>query len=646
VSRRGRGGPHEGSPSALELGAVFLLLCLGVVFYLGPSIGGPVARLGPDLGDPMLNLALMEWSGHALAQGELFGLWSPPFFYPTSGALTYSDHLLGPAVALRLLGLVGVGPVTAYNMLLVLTFVLGGAATWWVLRAEGASFAAALAGGWLFAFAPMRWEELSHYQVLRAQWIPLLLWSFDRLLVERSDRRLLLFLAFYVLHVSGGAYLAYMVHVPLAAILVVRLTQRGRRPLGRAEIARFGLGAAASAAILAFFYWGYLARWGARAVARSVAEVRGLGPTWSSLWTPAPKSWLASLGILPEYRERGALFLGFVASALVAVEIVARLSERRGARRTLSRSRWRLVAGACGLSLVALGWWAADRATLAEGEPAGGYGLARWMLVGGALLIAAASLRWAAPAGELAVRRRGFEPGLLAGVACAFVLAFPVGFIAFDSLLPGLDRMRVSYRFWVFVLFGAAWLAARGLDRLRRRTGGGATGALLLLLVGGCLVGELRPGMRRWEPVPERAADFPAYERWLAANAAVGAYVEYPMWGDWREAERMHFQSAHWKPMVNGYSAVISGSYLRVARLFDPFVDDAGVARLRRLGVTHIVLHWHERRPRARAAWNEVGRRVGALVESGALHEVFAADGISIYRISGGAGSAARRAIR
>jgi len=69
------------------------------------------------------------------------------------------------------------------------------------------------------------------------QWIPAVLWTFDRLLDRPTPGRAAAFAAFYALHVSGGAYLAVLVHFPLAVLLVNRwLAGRGRF-LTRARLA-------------------------------------------------------------------------------------------------------------------------------------------------------------------------------------------------------------------------------------------------------------------------------------------------------------------------------------------------------------------------------------------------------------------------
>ena len=69
-------------------------------------------------------------------------------------------------------------------------------------------------------------DRAADFDPLVDQWIPLTLWSWDRLLAAPGWRRALAFLPLYLLHVTGGTYLAYMIHIPMAIQLLCRLPRR------------------------------------------------------------------------------------------------------------------------------------------------------------------------------------------------------------------------------------------------------------------------------------------------------------------------------------------------------------------------------------------------------------------------------------
>jgi hypothetical protein len=102
----------------------------------------------------------------------------------------------------------------------------------------------------------------------------------------------------------------------------------------------------------------------------------------------------------------------------------------------------------------------------------------------------------------------------------------------------------------------------------------------------------------------------------------------------------MYLQTAHWRPLVNGYSAVLPPSFREAARLCRPLPDGDGLARLREMGVTHVVVHW---RSPDWAPGPALRRRVlrfregfeAALRASGA-RRVFSEPATEIYVLAGG----------
>ena len=208
----------------LALAAVYTAVSL-VYFWPLPRLWGD--HIGPDLGDPLFDLYVLKWGVHQIRLG-LPDVWDANIFYPTRGALAFSDHLLGPAAQLALFLTVIPNAIAGFNFLFVSSFVASALTTAWVLRRSGLSWTASVLGGWMYAFSSFRLSQMSHLQVLIAQWVPLTLWFWDRLLAERRARDAALFLLFYLLNLSGGCYLAYMIHFPLLAIFLSRAVAERR----------------------------------------------------------------------------------------------------------------------------------------------------------------------------------------------------------------------------------------------------------------------------------------------------------------------------------------------------------------------------------------------------------------------------------
>jgi hypothetical protein len=259
--------------------------------------------------------------------------------------------------------------------------------------------------------------------------------------------------------------------------------------------------------------------------------------------------------------------------------------------------------------LLTLGWWPPERVD-ATGGLDGAYSL---LGVAFAVLVAARLLlgrRWrgtppAPPPGTAA-----WERGLLLGAAACWLLAFPLVFEPLAEVVPGFGGMRAPTRTWPFVSFAVAWLAGRGLDGLLRRLRG--RGGRLAVAAAACLwiVFESMPRPLAWHRVPEP----PPVHRWIATAPGVEALLVLPLRRNEREIPAMWSSTAHWRPIVNGFSAFTPRAYRDLANVCCwPIPDDHALDHLRRMGVTHVVVHTAQwQRPwqhRALAAWK---RRVAA----------------------------------
>jgi hypothetical protein len=621
---------------------------LATLLLLWPVIRNASRSLGPNLGDPLLNLYFLEWGAHQIGLG-LPDVWSPPFFHPSTHVLTLSDHLLGPALGYLGLREVGLSAPAAYNTLLALSFVLSGWTASCVLRRSGLSPVGALLGGWTFAYSAFRWSNLGFYQVMRMQWIPAVLWTFDRLLERPTPGRALAFLAFYTLHVSGGAYLAYLIHFPLAVLLVNRWVFGGRTFLGGGRLRTWGLTALAALAVLAAFYLPYLEGGVTLAERYPADEVRRHGATLSSFVTPAAGTLdHRLLPFLPrDTRRVAALFPGVAVLTLVGFSIVGR-RRRSTADPPRAQARRAAGAGAVGLALVVAGLGLADRFTLTgedalahvplprPGDARAGYVAPLLLVAVGALIALGAWRSRRRPATDPAAAD-AWPRGLIASGALMLALCLPALFFVAWSVLPGMKAIRVPSRAFALAAFPLAFLAGRGWDVARRLPG--RRGRALLTAAAILLVAEGWPDLPAWQPLPSDPSGFPAYTRWIAEHPEVSAYLELPLgrlpfW----EAAPMYLQTRHWRPLVNGYSAVRPPSFREVATLCRPFPNAKGLSRLRQLGVSHVVVHrrfpdWYPGPPIPRRA-QPLQAGFAAVLQADGARRVFADVDTEIWALS------------
>jgi hypothetical protein len=557
--------------------------------------------------DPVFNLYVLKWGVHQLRLG-LPDLWDANFFYPVRGALALSDHLLGPALQLLVLLEAGVArnAIAGYNLLLLSSFVLGGATTCWVLRRSGRGWTAAVLGGCMFAFAPMRWAHLGHLQILLAQWIPVTLWCWDRLLAEPSWKRAALFLPFYLLHLTGGTYLAYMIHVPMLALLLSRGAAGWRQLVSRRSLQVLLSVALAALPIGYLLFAPYVEVSRRYHLARAPEEAAIYAATLPSYFAPSEKNlyagwWhrLANRWGLDLSSDESRLFAGFLPTALFAYGALAFLRRYRAppARRL---TVWQRAALGSLAGLAALAFLWGDLRTLRQDIAPGAW---TWPALGCGLGIGLwlpARRLWGGNGSLRCAEMDPWERGVAAGGVLCFLLSFPIVFVPLMHVVPGLGGMRAPGRFYALTSFAVVYFAAKGLDELlvrvlptapqavpRAARGRRLAAAAALALVLACELAPAGMGARRLRD----EADFAAAYRYLRSTGRVGAVLELPRLPFHREAIYMYFSTLHWKPLANGYSGYQPDSDVELRKKVPQLPDAQGFALLEQRGITHLVVH-------------------------------------------------------
>jgi hypothetical protein len=576
------------------------------LLYLRSLWGAAGERILGRSGDPTFNLYVLKWGVHQLRLG-LPDLWDANFFYPARGALAFSDHLIGPAAQLLLLLDLRLVPnaVAGYNLLAASSFVLAGAATAWVLRRSGRSWTAAVLAGGMFAFAPVRWAQIEHIQVLLAQWIPLALWLWQRLLLRPSWRRAALFLPFYLLHLTGGSYLAYMIHLPMLALALAALGEgrradaaSGRPPRAAAAAVLLTVALIAGGAVW-LLYGPYVETARQYRLVRAPEEsalyaavlASYLAPSESNLyaggWHRLADRWNLDLSV-----DESRLFAGFLPTALCIAGVVA-FWRRCRARPVRRLAAWQRAALAALALVAAASFLAGDLRTLDRGTH-GGPGADAWNLpaLGFALGLGLWLLARRVWGGNWPLRRAAADPwerGMaLAGALC-FLASFPIAFVPLQRVLPGLASLRAPGRFYVMTSLAVAVFAARGLDAWLPPPGSRRRVVVAAVLAAALAI-ELAPAALPSRPL-RAEPDFPAVYHYLREAGQVHALLELPRLRPARETLYMYYSTRHWHPIANGYSGFIPPSDVELRYYVRLLPDGDGFRLLRRLGITHLVLH-------------------------------------------------------
>ena len=159
-----------------------------------PLVIHPRALLGASSGpgDPYLNLWILGWGMQAvlshpasLLNGAVF---NANIFYPATGTLAYSDHLLLQSVLLAPLYAVTHDVVLCYNVLLIASLVASALAMHLFVRAVIGTETGAYLAGLAWGFGSYRFAHLIHLQLQSLYFLPLAFFFLHRLIAGRRAR--------------------------------------------------------------------------------------------------------------------------------------------------------------------------------------------------------------------------------------------------------------------------------------------------------------------------------------------------------------------------------------------------------------------------------------------------------------------------
>jgi hypothetical protein len=539
------------TPTALY-SALILLMAQPLLSAFGQTI--PV-RLERGLeNDALLNLWILIWATHALTTDPA-SVFHANIFYPERFTLAYSEHQLGVVPIFGPLWALLGSPAAAFEVHYLLTFVLTGLATFGLVRLWTPSLPAALFAGLAFAFAPPRLAHHYGTQLMAIWWLPLTLLLVERFLRRPTTPRALLAASAFAMQWLSSIYLGWFLTVALAIYLLAALLGepgllRCRRVWGNGLLA--GLLAALVIGPTLVPYQLVSQRWAVEWPIEHLVSHSALPIGFLSV-SPANLLYGPLLQAIP--RPRGnvyELFLGLSPVLLAAFGLVFQLGPGGRGDRSVRGPRW-LAATFLALGGIAL--------VLSFG-PYGG------------------------PSGAL-----------------------PLPYLALYEWLPGFQAMRNPVRFVFLVCLSVAVLSGLGvaalLGRVERPAARQALAVGLLALL----------SLEYFTRLP--AERLPTFDQLalahLRATAADGPLAELPASWDrgGPETPRMLASTAHWRPLLSGYSGFKPPreAIETVLQEAEPVVvADA----LQVLGIRTLVLHLDQLGPRereryARPTWQEAG---------------------------------------
>jgi hypothetical protein len=580
-------------------GAVLALFAVLTGIMVTPLVRHPATLTAGWEGDNLFCIRQFWWVKRAILDLHQLPFFDPSTYYPVGHNVANGE--LFPATSVPAIPMTALwGPVVAYNVTLLFTFVMTGFGTYlWVSRLTG-SVEGGIVAGVIAAFLPYRFAHLpGHLHMVSTHWVPWSLYAVDRFLDRKSLARGVAVGVTFALVALSSWYYAYSIGLMLPLYALVR--SRPWREHWTKEWWRGLLAAGSTASVLILPFLGpYLRLRSAGGLTRSFDQMEVWSINFYDFFLPNRLNPLWAdfmLRTFPQeaqqWVERG-VSLGYTAILLAAVAVLARRRPR-----VLQAA----IVVAVVSFLISLG------PTLHSDD--------RQILVPVSLSVAA-----------LVAKSIGVFPSLAlvqAQILAERAVMIPLPAMFMFVFVPLTSGMRVMARFGVWTGLMTAALAGAGarmaVGEIRRRAPGHRW-ASSVAVVGVCalVLAESRSDVPTI-PLEPRPADV-----WLAQHPG-GAVVELPLEQTLRSVQD-YYKTVHGHPTVFG---PIGDGFIppllweRRAPLLD-FPSSASIAALRDWKVAYVLFT-----PSRIPGWDALKVRLDA-----APGLVFDRDlaGVLIYRIS------------
>lgn len=523
--------------------AFFILASLIFTYPLVLCVGSCVG----DTADSLLNAWILAWDVRQVLHDPA-AMFDANMFYPLANTLAYSESQFANALLASPILLATGQPILAHNFVFLFSFVFSGFGVFLLVEHLTGRWIAGVAAGIIFAFTPYRF---SHFQIqmLATQWMPFALLYLDKAFRRQRWSDFLWLALFINLTVLSSYYYGLFFGVVVivlggAYLLILRGDLWHIRFWGKVSTI-VGITAVINIP-LALPYFS-LADAG---FVRSIATTELFKLKFQDFLSTTPENWLygdwSKLRQGAHWTEHIA-FPGIMAAILAVVALFSVRDKSLDVSDKLAKNRpliWAYTAVFLTTTILAMG--------------------ATWQLPGTEMVI-------------------------------------PMPFSWLFNYVPGFQGLRAPSRFIIVSLlalavlsgFGLAWLQTRWRTwswtiKLPTHAGAISLGLLLAIISLEYLVVPL--------PFMQISSQIPPVYHWLAEQAEDSPVIELPFaqgTGKYISLEglRLYYATAHWQPLVNGYSGFDPPQSVRIRNDMHTFPDAQSISRLNELGVRYVLFH-------------------------------------------------------
>jgi hypothetical protein len=555
------------APHLAVLG-LFVVLSIVLTYPLVRDLGSRILG-APAPGDNFEYLYKVWWFKHALFDLRVSPFFNADMFYPFGYNVALSETTVSntiPALPLTLF----FGEVAAYNLTLLISFVLSGLGMYLlVLHLTGSRRAGSLSGV-IFAFCPYRMMHLGagHLPLMGTQWLPLLLLYLDRMLVRRRRSDAFMGALFYALGALSAWYYAYM--FALAGLLYVLLRGRPwRRYLWQRRFAAHALlFVMVSLLLVGPFVFPVTQVWAEGDRPQSLRYVDHFSASPLDFIYPSVMQPLWGVRLLEQYAQNineSILFLGLVPLVLAIIALRSR------------RSR----------GLMAFAWLSLIFAVMALGTTLHWGNTPLYIAVPGWLE-------------RIFTTGMGFVTGRLAlypissySLRVAGAVYLPLPTLLLYLYLPFFSAMRVWARFGLVTILGVSVLAGYGLQQFRAKLALRDAGARSRL--GGLLVMAALCGLVILEfaafPYALGACRVQArpVDGWLTGQSGDFAVMEFPV-AKAMSGLSLYAMRTHGKRISFGYGTFFPRAFTEQRGVLEGFPSIESIALLKQWAVRYVLV--------------------------------------------------------
>jgi hypothetical protein len=550
--------PHKTLTIKVTLACAFFTAVTIAKTY--PLIRHFGTQLPGGLGDPLLVTWILAWGSHALITDPL-NLFNANIFYPVQNTLALSEHMIAVVPIFAPVYLLTGNPVMAYNTVFLLSFILCGMAMFLLVHHWTENFWASLLSGYLFAFAPIRFAEVSHFQLYNFYWAPLVLLFLDKFLRGQCWGNLGCFAVFYWLAVLSSVYLGWFTTIAVGVYMLYNVLRIDRGLLSRTMVPRYAAFLLGSLIILIPFHLPYYTiqqQWGFSTVLQECIY-----------WAADP-------------------LLNYLSPPYLFNNAYLSLVEYNFPRLRYPPNQQMLFPG---------------------------------LILGFLVVVGSLPVAKCLPAGRSLQLQRLFRIVLVSSLLLSLgpflvilgrTTSFPLPYLLLYYLVPGFHAMRVPARFALMAMLAASVLAALGFlktsDFLQSRWGlrqlwtHKFQGLLALFWIS---LFTLELGFKQ-VPLADipTGQDVPEVYRWLATKQLDGPIIELPLGQSfWEALKYMYFSTYHWLPIVNGASRFLPPTHAELRSELADFPSRKGAELLSGVGVKGLVVHSDQLEPQEAARW-------------------------------------------